>query len=121
MISSTLRIFMLLAIVLYFGILIILIRKNSLRLKYSLLWFLAGLIMLILAIWPQILYWFSRLVGISMPVNALYAFMFFFVIIILVALTSIASRLNDKVKKLTQEQAILEERIRELEKHSGKE
>ena len=121
MISSTLRIFMLLAILIYFAILAVLVRKNSLRLKYSLLWFLAGLVMLILAVWPQLLYGFSKLVGISMPVNALYAFMFFFVIIILVALTSIASALNDKVKTLCQQQAILEERIRELEKRCGKE
>ena len=121
MISSTLRISMLLAILIYFAVLILLIRRNSLRLKYSLLWFFAGLIMLILAIWPGVLYWFSRLVGISMPVNALYAFVFFCMLIILVALTSIASSQNEKLKKLTQEQAILEERIRELEKHCGKE
>ena len=110
---------MLLAILVYFAILILLVRKNSMRLKYSLLWFFAGLVMLLLAVFPGILYGFSKLVGISMPVNALYAFMFFCVIIILVALTSIVSSQNEKLKKLTQNQALLEERIRELEKRCG--
>jgi len=46
----------------------------------------------------------------------LFAIMFFCVIIILVSMTSIVSKLNAKVTELAQQQAILEKRVRELEK-----
>ena len=107
---------MLVAIAVYFALLVMLLKKKSLSLKYTLLWLFAGLIMLILAIWPGLLAWFARTVGIELPVNALFAIMFFCVIIILVSMTSIVSKLSIRVTELAQHQAILENRIRELEK-----
>lgn len=115
MISSTLRVFMLIAIAIYFALLVMLLKKKSLSLKYTILWLFAGLLMLILAIWPGILGWFAAVVGIELPVNALFAIMFFCMIIILVSMTSIVSKLNAKVTELAQQQAILEKRVRELE------
>ena len=116
MITGTLRLFLLIAILVYFALLVLLMRRGSMSIKYSLVWVFAGLIMLILIVWPDILYRFSMLVGISMPVNALYSFIFFCMLIILVSLTAIASGMNEKIKKLTQTQAIMEQRLRELEK-----
>lgn len=116
MITGTLRIFLLVAILVYFMLLVLLMRKGRMSIKYSLVWVFAGLVMLILIVWPEILYKFSMLVGISMPVNALYSFIFFCMLIILVSLTAIASGMNEKIKKLTQTQAIIEQRLRELEK-----
>lgn len=116
MITGTLRLFLLIAILVYFVLLVLLMRRGSMSIKYSLVWVFAGLIMLILIVWPDILYRFSMLVGISMPVNALYSFIFFCMLIILVSLTAIASGMNEKIKKLTQTQAIMEQRLRELEK-----
>lgn len=107
---------MLIAVAVYFVLLILLVKKRALSLKYSIMWFVAGFFMLLLAVFPTILDWFAHIVGIVTPVNALFAVMFFFVIIILVALTSIVTKLNEKVKTLTQNQALLEQRIRELEK-----
>ena len=107
---------MFIAIAVYFVLLIMLIKKKSLSLKYSIMWLGAGLIMLIMAIWPGILGAFAGAVGIVTPVNALFALMLFIIIIILVAITSIVTKLNEKVKTLTQNQALLEKRIRELEK-----
>ena len=118
MITSTLRFAMLGAIVLYFVLLVLLLKKKSLSLKYSLLWFFAGLVMLLLALWPGILVALTAALGIQLPVNALFAIMFFCIIIILVSITSIVSKLNSKVTCLSQEIALLEKRIRELE--SGK-
>lgn len=115
MISSTLRICMLIAIAVYFVLLVMLLKKKSLSLKYTILWLFAGLLMLVLAIWPGILGWLAGVVGIELPVNALFAIMFFCVIIILVSMTSIVSKLNRNVTELVQQQAILEKRVRELE------
>lgn len=115
MISTTLQIAMIVAIVVYFAIIIALLKRGSLSLKYSLMWMLAGVVMLVLALFPMLLTLFSRAFGFTLPVNALFTVMFFFVILILMALTSIATKLSSNIKELTQHQALLEQRIRELE------
>ena len=71
--------------------------------------------MLILSVFPRLISVFSNAVGIYDPVNALFAAIMFFVIIILMSLTAIVSKLNDKNKRLIQVIAILEKRVRELE------
>lgn len=116
MIPASMRIAIFIAIAVYFVLLVILVKKKSLKLKYSLLWFFAGLVMLVLNIFPGILTWFSGLVGFTLPVNALYAFVFFCLIILQVELTAIVSKLSANMVKLTQNQALLEKRIEELEK-----
>ena len=115
MISIKLQAAMLIAVGLYFLIVLKLLRQKTLNLKYTLLWLASGVIMLILAVFPQILGWFAALVGIYEPTNALFAFMFFCVIIILMSITAIVSKLNEKSKRLIQSVALLEKRVRELE------
>ncbi len=113
--SSKLQIAMLIALGLYFLIIFQLLKRKSLNLKYTLLWLLSGIIMLLLAGFPEILNSLAVLVGIYDPTNALFAFMFFCVIIILMSLTAIASKLNEKNKRIIQSMALMEKRIRDLE------
>lgn len=116
MISFRLQIVLLVALGIYFFLVFYLLKKKMLNLKYTLLWLAAGLIMLILTIWPQILDLASALVGVFDPTNALFAVVFFCVIIILMSLTAIVSRLNERLKRLIQADALLEKRVRDLEK-----
>jgi len=115
MISGKLQIAMLIAIGLYFLIVFHLLKRRSLNLKYTLLWLFSGVIMLVLAIFPKILSWLAALVGIYEPTNALFALMFFCVIIILMSLTAIVSKLNEKSKRVIQTLALMEKRVRDLE------
>lgn len=115
MIGGKSQIIMLLAVLCYFVLLIFLLRKKMLNLKYGLLWIFSGVLMLILAIFPGILNSFSRLVGIASPTNALFAVILFCVMIILMSLTAIVSGLNNKVKRLAQAIALLENRLRAVE------
>lgn len=121
MISPTFRIAMLLAVALYFVLLLYLLKKRSLALKYTLLWILSGLIMLVLAIFPQILNLFANFVGVYEPTNALFSIICFCIIIILMSLTAIVSKLNEKSKRLIQKMALIEKRVRELEEGDDKE
>ncbi|MDD3346473.1 DUF2304 domain-containing protein [Oscillibacter sp.] len=116
--SKTLQIAMLLAVLLYFILLIRMLKKKTLNLKYTLLWLFSGVLMLLLATFPGFLDWFSKLVGIYEPTNALFAIIFFCVIIILMSLTAIVSKLNEKNKRLIQSVALLEKRVRELEERT---
>ncbi len=113
--NQTLRIALLLAVVAYFLLLIYLLKKRTLNIKYSLLWLFSGILMLLLAACPQILSWFAKAVGISTPVNALFAVALFCVICIVMSLTAIVSKLNERVKRLTQAYALLEKRLQDRE------
>lgn len=56
-----------------------------------------------------------------MPGNPVFMLMFCFVLLVLLSLSIGVSQLADKCKRLTQENAILEKRVRDLEKKlSGK-
>lgn len=106
----------LIGIVFYFAAIFYLLKKKALTLKYTLMWILLGVIMVVIAIFPALLKKLSILVGISTPSNALFAVILFAILLILMALTSIISGLNEKNIKLIQSVALLEKRVRELEK-----
>ena len=115
MLSASLRSAMLIAILIYFILLVVMLRQKRLNLRYTLLWLFSGVLMLVLSIFPQLLNGVTRLMGIQLQSNALFAILFFCVLIILVSMTSIISRQNESIKQLVQHIALLEKRIREME------
>lgn len=115
MIPSTLRIVLITAVICYFIIILYFLKQRALNLKYTLLWLLAGAVMGILVIVPELLTAIIHIFGIQDNMNGLFIFCIGFVIMILLSLTSIASRQNRKIRTLTQELAILDKRLRELE------
>ena len=111
MIPSHLRITLIIVvIILYF------LKQKALNLKYTLLWLVAGAVMGILVVVPELLTRTIRLFGIQDNMNGLFLFCIGFIVLILLSLTSIASRQNRKLRTLTQELAILDKRVRDLEK-----
>lgn len=76
--------------------------------------------MLILGLFPGLLTYIAELLGIYAPTNALFALMLGCIIVILVSLTAIVSKLNQKCTKLAQCIALLNEQIRELQKIQDK-
>ena len=115
MLTTSLRIALLLGIALYFVILFLLLRKKTLSLRYSLLWLFSGVIMLIFTLFPQLLSAITLLLGIEVQSNALFAILFFCVLMILMSVTAIISRQNEYIKRLVQYTGMLEKRIRDLE------
>ena len=115
-----LRISLIVAIVLYFVFLFTLLKRNSLALKYTLLWLLTGIVMLFVVIFPGIIETPLRAIGIVEWTNGIFALILLFLIIICITITSIVSKMNDHNRKLTQRCAIYEKRIRELEEKIGK-
>ena len=109
------RIFLLVAVILYFIEVVHLLKKKRLNLQYSLLWLAVGVLLILLIIFPQIIVAFSNLLHFQSSMNALYIILIGFLVIICVALTSIVSKQNNHIKRLTQNAALLEERIRKLE------
>ena len=114
--NEYLRFFLLFALLLYFVFLFMMLKKNSLALKYTLLWFLTGIIMVIVVIFPNVLAIPLKHMGVVEWTNGIFALLLLFLIIICISITSIVSKLNDRNRKLTQKCALYEKRIRELEK-----
>lgn len=119
MISITLRIVLCLAVICYFTIILFYLKKRILELKYTLLWILAGLVMGLMVFLPNMLINFVRLLGIESAMNGLYVICIAFIIAILMSITSIVSRTSMKIRILSQEMAILEKRIRDIEKKNS--
>lgn len=115
MIPSNLRIVLIAAVICYFIIILYFLKQRALNLKYTLLWLLAGAVMGILVIVPELLTAIIHIFGIQDNMNGLFIFCIGFIIMILLSLTSIASRQNRKIRTLTQELAILDKRLREVE------
>lgn len=113
--STSLRIFALVLIAIYFVIIVSLLKRKKFALKYSLLWFLAGILMLIVVIWTDVLVWGADLLGIEVASNGLFGICILLEIMIMISITSVISDLTNRLTSMIQNMALMERRIRILE------
>lgn len=114
MLTITLRWSLGIALLCYFALILLFLKNKAIELKYTLLWIAAGICMGILLIFPHVLTFFVHVLGIESNMNGLFAFCIAFLMVLVMALTSIVSKQTRKIRRLIQEQALLEERIRKL-------
>ena len=110
-----LRIFLGIGVILYFALLFHMLKKESIILKYALIWPVCGGLFVLFLIFPEVVFSASRLIGVSNPVNAVFLLFAGFALMMLLSFSSIISKNNGMVRKLTQQLALLENRVRELE------
>ena len=65
---------------------------------------------------PQLSKWLSHLLGISQPVNMLFFAGFCFTLPIIFSLSATVSKMSEKIKRLTQELALMNEKLEREEK-----
>jgi hypothetical protein len=92
-----------------------LVRRRSLMERYALLWLASSLVILVLAVWSDALTVLARQLGIVSAPNALFFVALAFVLFLLLHFSAAMSRLTDQSKVLAQRQAILEQRLSEVE------
>lgn len=73
------------------------------------------MILLVCAVFPQVIRFFTQLMGVYSEANAVFFIGVCFLILIVLSLTSIASGQSERIRTLVQTQAILEARVRKLE------
>jgi hypothetical protein len=95
-----------------------LVRRRRLMERYAILWLVAGVTVLVLALWKGLLTTLSHAVGISYPPSALFATAFLFVLVMLVLFSMTVSRLSDQNTILAQRVALLQHRL-EQERDDG--
>jgi len=94
------------------GLVLELVRRRRLIERYALLWMVVALILLVLAIWNQLLAHVSHAVGIEVPANALFIAGLGLAFILLLHFSVITTRLSEETKILAQEVARLDAEAR---------
>ncbi len=111
----SLKIFAFIVILFYFVVVLGFLRKKKFDLKYSLLWLLAGIIMFLVVAFPNFIIWVTGKMGIKVASNGIFAICILLEIVIMISMTAALSDFANRIKILTQNIAILENRIRKLE------
>ena len=101
------------AIVLALCVIVNMIRKKALELRYALAWLLVGVGTLVLDLFPGLMTGLAKFMGIAVPSNMLFFLGFCFALIIIFVLTVAVSRMSIRIKNLTQEMALYEKREKE--------
>ena len=96
-----------------------LLRRRRLRERHALWWIVAGVVALVVAIFPGLLVGTAAALGFSVPTN-----LGFFVCLVLLFMVSVSQSaeltvLEDKTRVLAEESALLEERIGRLERRAA--
>lgn len=115
MMTVKLQIVIGLAILVVFGVLVNMIRRRSLELKYALSWMLVLCALLVFDCAPVLLTVVSNFLGIYAPVNMIFFLGFCFSLVIIFSLTVALSRLSNSIRTLDQMVALNEKRLQELE------
>ncbi len=106
-----LRIFVVVAALVFMLVAVKQIRNGRLLLKYALLWFVLALLAVVGALWPRGLYVVSDALGFKMLSNFVLFVGMLFLLAICLSLSLIVSKQAVKIKTLVQELAILEHRV----------
>lgn len=114
--SIPLRISLLIAIAIYLILIVVLLRKKSLNLKYSLLWIFMAVVLLLMVAFPRVIEHVAEFVGVASYINAIFMAFIFFILLLVVSLTSIVSKQHREIKTLIQNVALLQKQVDELKK-----
>ena len=106
----------LIASLILLGVIFSSIRRERLNVRYSILWIFSGLAILLFSSSRKLLDLLAGLLGIYYPPSALFLLAIFFMLVLLFHLTVVISGLKTKSSRLTQEVALLRQRVEGLER-----
>jgi hypothetical protein len=118
-IPMELRLSALAILVLFLSWVIRLIRRQRLSVRDSLAWLLTTLLAIVVTVFPDILVAGSRLVGIHVPANAFFAGGILYLAVNVLASTLAISEGAGRVRRLTQECALLRAELEQLRRDVG--
>jgi hypothetical protein len=114
MVSAQLQIILLIVSIIVLVVIINMIRRYNLELRYSLLWLFFCIVNILLAAFSNIGQTTARLLSIKQPVNAIFLLSFGFQFFIIFSLTITISQLSNKFTQLVQEVGLLKKEVEKL-------
>lgn len=98
--NRILQFFILLCSLIMFIFVIVTTRKNKMLNKYSVLWIAWALLLIVISIFPQIIYYLSELMGFEKPVNAIFLIALFILYCLSFNIYLKISKMNEEITKL---------------------
>jgi hypothetical protein len=89
-----------------------LIRRKKLREKYSLIWFGAGMVMILFSVWRDLLDRVAHWLGVGYAPALLFLVALFFGMVLMIHFSVVISELTEKNKTLAQDIALLKAELR---------
>ena len=114
--GSSLRLGLLIASLIAFSFVLFFVINKKLNIKYSIVWLLWAISTLVMAIFPETFYQFSHLVGIEIPVNAVFLIMIGLLYGLTFYVYIMISKHNQEIIRLTYEVARLKKELEETKK-----
>ena len=113
MMTTKLQIIIAIGLLIAFIMVLNMVRKKSLELKYALSWLIVAMALLVIVLVPGLLGFLAHLLGIYSVMNMIFFLGFCFLLIIVFSLTVALSRSSNRIKNLTQKMALYEKRLDE--------
>lgn len=101
--------------VLTLGIVIEMLRKRQLRERHAVWWLVAGILALVIGVFPQVLIWAASIIGVEIPTNLVFFVSIFILFLVSIQHSSELTTLENRSRTLAEESALQDLRIRALE------
>ena len=99
----------------YLAFILFLLKKRRLTVKYAIIWLLSAGVLIIFSLFPYVVLVITDLLGMSVASNTVFLLSIAFMLMLLISLSSAVSQFAQKITRLAQKNALLEERVRRLE------
>lgn len=114
--SAAIRILLIIISILTLTFVVTRVRRSRLNISDSIFWVCLSALLILISIFPQIVYFFTDLLGIISPINLVFLFFIFVLLMLCFNLSVRISQSDSKIKELTQQLA-----IEKLERHQNDE
>lgn len=112
-----LRVIVVLACILFMGLVSRQVSRGRLLLRYSLLWLTLALVTMFVSIFPEPVYSLACLFGFDTPSNFVFFVALFFLLAICLSLSVVVSKQAMHIKNIVQNQALQEKRLEQDDIH----
>ena len=95
-----------------------LLRRGKLRERHTFWWLIAGLLSLLVAIFPTILDWLAALLGVDIPVNLVFFVGIVVLFLVCIQQSTELTQSEERTRTLAERVALLDDRLRAVERRS---
>jgi hypothetical protein len=115
-VSNPARIVALLGCLTLLSLILYLVRKGALKPGYSILWFIITAIIFLLSFFNEILFWFSRTIGVDYAPSAVFSILIVGLIVIVIHFSVVLTKQERQIKTLAQESSMLKSELKKYNK-----
>lgn len=112
--STTAYIFGIIAALLTLAVVIQMLRHRRLRERHAVWWLVGGVVALVVGLFPGLLDWAAKLIGVSEPVNLIFFVSIAMLVLVCIQLSSELTRQETQIRTLAEDVAMLDERLTSL-------